>query len=81
MKAWRQELHHQIVLPNRSEDAIVAKRQKEEAAFKARQRQQQRQEQKEERVRQQKAAAKQLPQVIPSPVVAMLIKRPIGARD
>ena len=52
MKAGRQELHHQIVLPNRSEDAIVAKRQKEEAAFKARQKQQQRQEQKEDRVRQ-----------------------------
>ena len=58
MKAGRQELHHQGKLPNRSEDATMAKRQKEEAAFKARQRQQQRQEQKEERVRQQKAAAK-----------------------
>ena len=70
MKAEHQELHRQIELLSKSKEAAVAKRQKDEAAFKARQSQ----EQKEERVRQQKAAAQKRPQAIPSPVVAMLLR-------
>ena len=74
MRAEHQELHRQIELLSKSKEAAVAKRQKDEAAFKVRQSQELRQEQKEERVRQQKAAAQKRSQAIPSPVVAMLLR-------